>query len=51
MEPGDDALQALSWRISARASRLIVLWGDKLLGIIFLKDILEFPSLTVDLKD
>ena len=48
--PDEDAMQALSLMNSTKASRLMVIEGDKLLGIISLKDMLEFLSLKVDLE-
>lgn len=48
--PDEDALKALSLMNSNKISRLMVIEGDKLLGIISLKDMLEFLSLKVDLE-
>jgi Zn-dependent protease/predicted transcriptional regulator len=46
----EDAMTALSVMKSTKASRLMVVEGDKLLGVISLKDMLEFLSLKVDLE-
>ena len=48
--PDEDAMKALSLMNSTKASRLMVVEGDKLLGVISLKDMLEFLSLKVDLE-
>jgi Zn-dependent protease/CBS domain-containing protein len=48
--PDEDAMEALALMNSTKASRLMVVEGDKLLGIISLKDMLEFLSLKVDLE-
>lgn len=48
--PDEDAMKALSIMNSTKASRLMVVEGDKLLGVISLKDMLEFLSLKVDLE-
>lgn len=48
--PDEDAMKALSLMNSTKASRLMVVEGDRLLGVISLKDMLEFLSLKVDLE-
>lgn len=48
--PDEDAMTALSLMNSTKASRLMVVEGDRLLGVISLKDMLEFLSLKVDLE-
>jgi Zn-dependent protease/CBS domain-containing protein len=48
--PDEDAMIALSLMNSTKASRLMVVEGDRLLGVISLKDMLEFLSLKVDLE-
>lgn len=49
--PDEDAMKALAIMNRAKSSRLMVVEGDKLLGVIALKDMLEFLSLKVDLED
>ncbi|MGD2188181.1 MAG: site-2 protease family protein [Desulfobacterales bacterium] len=49
IEPDADAVQALSVMRRNNASRLIVVENDQLVGIIALKDMLEFLSLKVEL--
>jgi CBS domain-containing protein len=44
-------MQALSRMSQTGNSRLLVLEGDKLAGIITLKDILNFLSLKMDLEE
>jgi Zn-dependent protease len=48
--PDSDAMKALSLMNSTGNSRLIVVEGDKLAGIITLKDMLKFLSLKIDLE-
>ncbi|MGD2246437.1 MAG: site-2 protease family protein [Candidatus Aminicenantes bacterium] len=48
--PDEDAMDALSIMNSTKASRLMVVQEDRLLGVIALKDLLEFLSLKVDLE-
>ncbi len=48
--PDTDAVQALSLMNSTGNSRLMVVEGDKLRGIITLKDMLKFLSLKIDLE-
>jgi Zn-dependent protease/CBS domain-containing protein len=48
--PEDDALRALSKMSRKDISRLLVVDGDKLVGIIALKDMLAFLSLKVELE-
>lgn len=49
--PDEDAMKALSLMNNAKVSRLMVVEGDRLLGVIALKDMLEFLSLKVDLEN
>jgi CBS domain-containing protein len=49
--PDEDAMKALAIMNKAKSSRLMVVEGDRLLGVIALKDMLEFLSLKVDLED
>lgn len=49
IEPDADAVQALSAMRRNNASRLMVIENDQLVGIIALKDMLEFLSLKVEL--
>ncbi len=49
--PDEDAMKALAIMNKAKSSRLMVVEGDNLLGVIALKDMLEFLSLKVDLED
>lgn len=49
IEPDADAVQALSAMRRNNASRLMVVENDQLVGIIALKDMLEFLSLKVEL--
>ena len=49
IEPNADAVQALSAMRRNKASRLMVVENDQLVGIIALKDMLEFLSLKVEL--
>jgi Zn-dependent protease/predicted transcriptional regulator len=46
----EDALKALTIMRENNASRLMVVEGDKLVGLIALKDMLEFLSLKIDLE-
>jgi Zn-dependent protease len=48
--PGADAMQALSRMSRSRVSRLMVVEGDRLIGILALKDLLKFLSLKVELE-
>ncbi len=48
--PDEDAMKALAIMNRAKSSRLMVVEGDRLLGVIALKDMLEFLSLKVDLE-
>ncbi len=48
--PETDALEALSAMSRTRASRLMVADGDRLLGILTLKDLLQFFSLKMELE-
>ena len=47
----DDAIKALSLMSQTGNSRLMVLDGDKLVGIVTLKDLLQFLSLKIDLEE
>lgn len=51
IRPDDDSMQALSKMRKTGASRLIVVEGDRLVGIISLKDMLKFLSLKVELEE
>ncbi len=46
----EDALKALSVMSKTNASRLMVVEGDRLVGVIALKDMMRFLSLKVDLE-
>jgi predicted transcriptional regulator len=46
----EDALKALTVMRENNVSRLMVVEGDKLVGLIALKDMLEFLSLKIDLE-
>jgi Zn-dependent protease/CBS domain-containing protein len=49
IEPDADAIKALSAMRRHNASRLMVVEGDRLVGVIALKDMLEFLNLKVEL--
>lgn len=49
--PETDALEALGLMSRSGASRLLVVEGDRLVGIIALKDLLRFLALKVELED
>jgi len=49
INPGDDAVQALSQMNRTGNSRLMVVEGERLLGVVTLKDMLQFLSLKLDL--
>jgi len=51
IEPDADALTALSRMNRTGSSRLIVVQGRKLVGIISLKDLMKFLSLKIDLEE
>jgi Zn-dependent protease/predicted transcriptional regulator len=51
VRPEDDALKALSVMSRTGNSRLMVVEGDRLAGIIALKDLLQFLSLKLELHD
>lgn len=51
ISPDADALEALSAMRRNNASRLMVVEKDRLIGIIALKDMLEFLSLKVELDE
>jgi Zn-dependent protease len=49
--PDTDAMKALAAMSRGRASRLMVVDGDRLVGILTLKDLLEFFSLKMELEE
>ena len=49
--PTADAMEALSRMSRTGASRLMVVEGDRLLGILTLKDLLRFFSLKMELEE
>jgi CBS domain-containing protein len=49
--PNDDATKALALMSRTGASRLMVVDGDRLVGIIALKDLLAFLALKVELEE
>ena len=49
--PTTDAMKALAAMSRGRASRLMVVDGDRLVGILTLKDLLEFFSLKMELEE
>ncbi len=51
IHPGDDALKALAKMNRTGLSRLLVVDRDRLVGIIALKDLLNFLSLRVELEE
>jgi Zn-dependent protease/predicted transcriptional regulator len=51
IESREDAIKALSKMKLTGASRLMVVEGDRLVGIIALKDMLEFLSLKIELEE
>jgi len=50
VDPGMDAIEAMALMRRTGASRLIVAVGDRLVGIVALKDMLELFSLKMDLE-
>ncbi|MEO3429127.1 site-2 protease family protein [Pelagibius sp. CAU 1746] len=50
VDPGMDAIEAMALMRRTGASRLIVAVGDRLVGIVVLKDMLELFSLKMDLE-
>jgi predicted transcriptional regulator len=50
ISPETDAVKALALMNKSGVSRLLVVEGDKLLGILTLKDLLKFLSLKVELE-
>ncbi len=50
VDPGMDAIEALGLMRRTGASRLIVAVGDRLVGIVVMKDMLELFSLKMDLE-
>ena len=51
VEPGTDAMKALAMMSRTGTSRLMVVEGDRLLGILALKDLLKFFSLKMELEE
>ncbi len=51
IDPDTDAVKALSGMYRTGAGRLMVVKGDRLLGIIALKDLLNFLSLKIELEE
>jgi len=51
VDPGMDAIEAMSLMRRSGVSRLIVAVGDRLVGIVVLKDMLELFSLKMDLEE
>jgi len=51
ISPDADSLEALSAMSKTGASRLMVIDGDRLVGIVSLKDMLRFLSLKVELEE
>ena len=51
VDPGTDAMQALAMMSRTGTSRLMVVDGDRLLGILALKDLLKFFSLKMELEE
>jgi Zn-dependent protease/CBS domain-containing protein len=49
--PDDDAMKALSKMNASKASRLMVVEGDRLVGVLSLKDLLGFFSMRVELGE
>jgi CBS domain-containing protein len=49
--PNEDAMKALSLMNKTGASRLIVVDGDRLIGVIALKDLMKFLSLKIELGE
>lgn len=49
--PGTDAMKALSRMSQAGTSRLMVAEGDRLLGVLSLKDLLKFFALKMELEE
>jgi Zn-dependent protease len=50
VDPADDALDALAKMQKNRTSRLLVARGDRLVGVLVLKDLLEFIALKMELE-
>ena len=51
ISPGTDAMKALSLMNKTGRSRLMVVEGDHLVGVITLKDMLKFLNLKIDLEE
>jgi len=51
IEPDTDAIKALSLMNQTGVSRLLVMENDRLVGVITLKDLLDFLSLRVELDE
>jgi predicted transcriptional regulator len=47
----EDAMKALSQMKNSNTSRIMVVEGGKLVGVIALKDMLQFLSLKIDLEE
>jgi CBS domain-containing protein len=50
VDPGMDAIEAMALMNRTGSSRLLVAVGDRLVGIVVLKDMLELFSLKMDLE-
>ena len=51
ISPGTDAIQALAMMNQTGASRLLVVENGRLVGLVSLKDLLDFFSLKVELEE
>ncbi|MCX6357319.1 MAG: CBS domain-containing protein, partial [Candidatus Aureabacteria bacterium] len=51
VRPGDDAMRAIGMMTRTGASRLLVVEGERLVGIVSLKDMLKLLSLKLDLEE
>ncbi|TVQ34198.1 MAG: site-2 protease family protein [Phycisphaeraceae bacterium] len=51
ISPDEDAMKALSRMNGSQASRLMVVEGDRLVGVIALKDLLGFLNLKIELEE
>ncbi len=49
--PGDDAMKTLMWMRRNDISRALVIEGDRLVGVLSLKDLLDFISLKLELEE
>ncbi|HPJ72955.1 MAG TPA: CBS domain-containing protein, partial [bacterium] len=50
ISPGTDAMRVLTLMNQAKSGRMMVVDGDKLVGVITLKDLLDFFSIKLDLE-